>query len=80
MQVLARFPEAVKAAYHQLEPCVIVTYAMELSHKISVCLEELYVVGTEKPVAEARMALYWAARIVLGNCLRLIGLTPLERM
>ena len=34
----------------------------------------------ETQLAKARVALYSAARITLGNGLRLIGLTPLDRM
>jgi len=38
------------------------------------------VVGREKNLAEARLLVYWAARVTLGNGLRILGLIPLERM
>jgi len=80
VQVIARYPEALRQAFISQEPCVIITYAMSLSHAISVTLEDVWVMGVEPNLAAARLLLYYCARIVLGNCLTLIGLTPLERM
>jgi len=59
---------------------VIVTYTMQLSHAISLCLEKMYVMGQEEKIAAARLRLYWAARLVLGSAMKILGLTPLERM
>jgi hypothetical protein len=39
----------------------------------------LRIVGSEKELMKARMALYDAARIVLNNGMRLLGLSPVER-
>lgn len=39
----------------------------------------LKVVGSEEEVKKARMALYDAARQVLNNGMRLLGLSPVER-
>ncbi|CAI2176739.1 3652_t:CDS:2 [Funneliformis geosporum] len=80
IDIIAQYPDFVKAALHTLEPCTIVTYAMKLSHTVSVVLETLWVVGQERKVAEARLLMYWASRITLGNALKLLGLKPLERM
>ncbi|CAG8439480.1 21294_t:CDS:2 [Rhizophagus irregularis] len=81
IDMVAQYPDFVKGALNTLEPCTIVTYAMKLSHTISVALETLWVVGQkEHKVAEARLLMYWASRITLGNALKLLGLKPLERM
>jgi len=77
---IARFPEVVKSALESLEPVVILTYLFDLSHAISVAHNVLWVKGREQPLAEARLLVYHAARVTLGNGLRLLGLTPLERM
>jgi len=77
---VGKFPGVLQHAQSQLEPCVLVQYLMTLSHSISLALEKIRVVGREKPVAEARLLMYWAARIVLGTGLRILGLKPLERM
>jgi len=77
---IARFPEVVKAALESLEPVTILTYLFDLSHAISVAHSVLWVKDRERPLAEARLLVYHAARVTLGNGLRLLGLTPLERM
>ena len=77
---LARFPDVIQEARIGMEPCTVVNYLMALSRQVSTCLDRLWVTGQETRLAAARLALYKAARIVLGNGLRLIGLVPLERM
>jgi arginyl-tRNA synthetase len=34
----------------------------------------------ERNLADARLLMYWATRITLGNALKMLGLKPLERM
>ena len=77
---VAGFPEAVHSAGKLAEPCTLVTYLMELCHAISSAHHVLWVKGREQALAEARMLLFWAARITLGNGLKILGLRPLERM
>jgi len=79
--IISKFGDVLVVAANQLEPCTLVTYLFDLSHAISSCHEKLWVLGDqEKKTAEARLALYYAARIVLGNGLKILGLKPLERM
>lgn len=78
--VIARFPDIVQEARVSTEPCTVINYLMSLSRAISTTLDRLWVMNQEAELARARMALYTAARITLGNGLRLIGLKPLERM
>ncbi|CAG8448528.1 6657_t:CDS:2 [Ambispora gerdemannii] len=80
IDMISQYPDVVKSALHTLEPCTVVTYAMKLSHIVSAALETLWVMGAEREVAEARLLMYWASRITLGNSLKLLGLKPLERM
>lgn len=80
LRMLAKYPEIVLEAHKTLEPCTVVQYCFELCHVVSAAYEALYVKGREQPLAHARLALYVCARVVLGNALRLVGLTPLERM
>jgi arginyl-tRNA synthetase len=77
---IATFPEVVAAACKQGEACTLVTYLMDLCHSISTAHHALWVLGREQPLAEARMLLFWAARVTLGNGLTILGLRPLERM
>jgi arginyl-tRNA synthetase len=80
IKTLGQYPDLVKSLPNGAEPCNVVTYAFKLSHDVSSAFESLWVMGAEEKLAEARMLLYWSARITLGNALRLLGLKPLERM
>ena len=79
-ETLGRYPAVIRTALQQLEPVNIVSYALDLAHAISSALEAVWVMNQTPEVTAARTALYSAARITLGNALRVIGLTPLERM
>ncbi|KAF8939572.1 hypothetical protein EDD21DRAFT_398507 [Dissophora ornata] len=78
--MIARYPQIVRETSRTFEPVNIVGYAMKLSHHVSQALESMYVMGAEKEVAEARLFMYWSARITLGNAMRLLNLKPQERM
>lgn len=79
-QLLGKFPEVVKQAANTTEACTVVAYLFELAHTVSSAHSVLWVKDREQSLAEARMALFWAARVTLGNGLKLLGLVPLERM
>ncbi|GJJ72550.1 arginyl-tRNA synthetase [Entomortierella parvispora] len=78
--MIARYPQIVRETTRSFEPVNIVGYAMKLSHNVSQALETMYVMGAEKNKAEARLFMYWSARITLGNAMRLLNLKPQERM
>ncbi len=79
--LLGSYLDVVKTALKTYEPSGIVTFAFRLSHAISSAWETVIVKGEQdKEKAKARMALYLAARDVLGAALRLLSIKPLERM
>ncbi|KAI8612806.1 hypothetical protein BC830DRAFT_1067224 [Chytriomyces sp. MP71] len=80
LDVIAMYPDVVREVGVSLEPCTIVQYAFRLSHAVSNCVEALYVMNQPHEIASARLALYRAARITLGNALRALGVIPLDRM
>lgn len=80
VRTIAKWPEVIKRALTNHEPLTIATYLFDLSHIVSSCYDILWVHGQERDVATARLALYMAARQVLNNGLRLLGITPVERM
>ena len=80
VRMISKFPEVVKQAASTLEACTVVSYLFDLAHTISSAHSVLWVKDREQNIAEARMALFWAARVTLSNALRLVGLRPLERM
>jgi arginyl-tRNA synthetase len=79
-RMIGKFPDIIVQAKATLEPVTVITYLFDLAHLVSQAHGILWVKNRETNIAEARMALFWAARITLGNGLRLIGLKPLERM
>lgn len=80
IRIVAQYPDLVKSLMNAYEPCNVVTYAFKLSHEISAVFDNLWVRGAAPDVADARLLMYWCARVTLGNAMRLLGLRPLERM
>ncbi|KIO18961.1 hypothetical protein M407DRAFT_31365 [Tulasnella calospora MUT 4182] len=81
---LATFPDVVRTALKTHEPSNLVTYCFKLVHLISSAWETIVVEGLvyrgEREVAEARLLLYVCAKSVLGSAMKMLSLTPLERM
>lgn len=80
VRLLAQYPDVLRNALKTHEPATIVTYLFKLTHQVSSCYDVLWVAGQTKELATARLALYAAARQTLYNGMRLLGLTPVERM
>lgn len=79
-RVLSQYPDAVQNTLKTLEPTTISVYLFKLTHVLSSSYDQLRIVGAEEGVRVARMALFDAARMVIANGMRLLGLTPVERM
>ena len=80
VRMLSQWPDVVNNTLKTLEPTTVLTYLFKMTHALSASYDHLKIVGSEKELQKARMALYDAARIVLANGMRLLGLTPVERM
>ncbi|CDZ97815.1 arginyl-trna synthetase [Phaffia rhodozyma] len=81
--LLSLYPDTVKLAYKLSEPSTIVTYIFRLAHAISAAWDSVRVqssTGVDPEVAKARLYLFLCARDVLGSGMRLLTLTPLDRM
>lgn len=78
--LLASWPDVVKTVSRDHQASTVVTYCFKLTHAISSAWEKLLVKGQERDVALARLWLYRCAKDVLGSALRLLTITPLERM
>ncbi|KAG0220113.1 Arginyl-tRNA synthetase [Mortierella sp. NVP41] len=82
--MISVYPEITLSTLQTLEPSMIVNYLFQLSHAISSANQALQVKSAtesgQHDLAEARMLLLWAARVTLGNGMRILGLEPLERM
>ncbi|TDZ61811.1 Arginine--tRNA ligase [Colletotrichum trifolii] len=80
IRILSQYPDVVQNTLKTLEPTTVLTYLFRMTHVISSSYDHLRIVGSEKELQKARLALYTAARTVLYNGMRLLGLSPVERM
>lgn len=79
VRALASWPDVVQNTLKTLEPVTVLSYLFKMTHMLSSSYDVLKVIGSEPEVMKARMALYEAARQVLQNGMRLLGLSPVER-
>ena len=79
VRALASWPDVVQNTLKTLEPVTVLAYLFKMTHMLSSSYDVLKVVGSEPELKKARMALYEAARQVLHNGMRLLGLNPVER-
>ena len=79
VRALTSWPDVVQNTLKTLEPTTVLTYLFKMTHMLSSSYDVLQVVGSEVEVKKARMALYEAARQVLNNGMKLLGLSPVER-
>lgn len=81
LRIVAQWPDIMVIALNTLEPSTILTYLFQLTHQLSSTYDVVKVIGaTEGPGTTcARAAVYESARQVLGNGMRLLGFTPVER-
>ena len=79
IRVISQYPDVVQNTLKTLEPATILTYLFKMTHALSSSYDHLRIVGSERELMLARMTLYDAARVVLNNGMRLLGLTPVER-
>lgn len=80
IRTLSQYPDVVQNTVKTLEPTTILTYLFKMTHVLSSSYDHLRIMGSEREVMKARMALYDAARVVLYNGMRILGLSPVERM
>lgn len=78
--LLATWPDVVKTVSRDHQASTIVTFCFKLTHAISSAWEKLIVKGQDRDDALVRLWLYRCAKDVLGSALRLLTITPLERM
>ncbi|KAF2184026.1 arginyl-tRNA synthetase [Zopfia rhizophila CBS 207.26] len=77
---LASWPDVFLNTVKTQEPTTVLTYLFKMAHALSSSYDHLQVVGSQQDIMIARLALYSAARQVLNNGMRLLGLNPVERM
>ena len=78
-RLVASYPDMVVNTLRTLEPTTVLTYLFRMTHVLSSSYDVLKVIGSDPELMKARLALYDAARMVLNNGMRLLGLTPVDR-
>jgi hypothetical protein len=79
IRLLASYPDTILNTAKTLEPVTILAYLFKMTHSLSSSYDVLKVVGSEPELKKARMALYFSARQVLHNGMRILGLNPVQR-
>ncbi|KAM0687376.1 arginyl-tRNA synthetase [Conglomerata obtusa] len=77
---LFKYPFIIERCKENYEPSTLVTYLMDLCKSVNSIISDLRVMGEENKIAITRLYFYKCVRIVVGNGIRILGLTPLERM
>ncbi|XP_070843339.1 probable arginine--tRNA ligase, mitochondrial [Chaetodon trifascialis] len=80
LQHLLRYDEVLYQSAQDLQPRHLVNYLLKLSHMSASAHRELPVRGSSQDVAQARLRLFSAACSVLANGMRILGITPVDRM
>ncbi|MCK6440479.1 MAG: arginine--tRNA ligase, partial [Planctomycetes bacterium] len=83
LKMIASFPEAVERACRENEPSVIGRYLLDLSALFSsywTATKDEGIVGDDRNLSQARIALVGALRKVLGRGLALLGLRLVDEM
>ncbi|XP_061225722.1 probable arginine--tRNA ligase, mitochondrial isoform X3 [Neopsephotus bourkii] len=80
LQHLLRYDEVLYQSSQDLQPKHIVSYLLTLSRLAAVAHKTLPVKGSAPEVAQARCCLFQAARSVLANGMKLLGITPVTQM
>lgn len=74
LALLGRFPKAVADAAANYEPSTLTSYVLDVAQTANRFYKEHRVIGEAPPVEVARLAVVDAARTVLANGLRLLGI------
>ncbi|XP_068793844.1 probable arginine--tRNA ligase, mitochondrial isoform X2 [Struthio camelus] len=80
LQHLLRYDEVLYRSSQDLQPKHIVSYLLTLSHLAAVAHKTLLVKGSTPELAQARLCLFRAARLVLANGMKLLGIMPVTQM
>ncbi|KAF3703015.1 putative arginine--tRNA ligase, mitochondrial [Channa argus] len=80
LQHLLRYDEILYQSAQDLQPKHLVNFLLKLCHLVASAHRELPVKGSPQHVAQARFRLFSAACSVLANGMRILGITPVDKM
>uniref|UniRef100_A0A8C9SK40 Probable arginine--tRNA ligase, mitochondrial n=1 Tax=Scleropages formosus TaxID=113540 RepID=A0A8C9SK40_SCLFO len=77
---LFRYDEVLWQISQDLQPRYLVNFLMILSHLVAAALKALPVKGSPPMMAQARLQLFSSAHTVLASGMRILGITPVQKM
>jgi len=77
---LGRFPSVVRSAAAHAEPSEVSQYVLSLCREVNSWYVDHRVLGDDRAFSSARLGLVSAARIVIANALRFLGVAAPEEM
>ncbi|XP_051880144.1 probable arginine--tRNA ligase, mitochondrial [Pristis pectinata] len=80
LQHLLRYDEVLYQVSEDLQPRHLVNYLIMLSRLASIAHRTLHIKGSLPEVAKARLLLFKGISSVLANGMKLLGITPVEKM
>jgi arginyl-tRNA synthetase len=80
MRILVVFPQLVEGAARSREPHRLTSYAQQLASSFHHFYHICRIVSNDVRLSEARLMLAEATRIVLAECLRILGVSAPEKM
>ncbi|XP_076237598.1 arginyl-tRNA synthetase, mitochondrial [Calliopsis andreniformis] len=80
IMLISKFDEIILRSYEELEPCVLTTYLFQLSNAVNKALKTLRIKGEPSDIGSQRLLLFHTAKVILAEGMKLLGLTPLEKM
>lgn len=80
VRTLADFPQKVQIAAAQYEPAIVAGYLLELAGRFNTYYQNYRIITEDPESTQAKMLVVAAARSVLQEGLRLLGLAAPERM
>ncbi|XP_061889998.1 probable arginine--tRNA ligase, mitochondrial isoform X2 [Entelurus aequoreus] len=80
LQHLLRYDEALYQSAQDLQPKHLLNFLLKLCHLIASAHRELPVKGSPQEVAQARLRLFSGSCSVLADGMRILGITPVDKM
>lgn len=80
IQHMVRFPEIMELAFENLEPQIIANTLQELATRFHKFYGQCHVITKDRALSNARLALITSVKVIMGNGLKILGLTAPERM
>ncbi len=80
MRIVERFPEVVDEAAKNYNPQILVRYSLDLAKGFHNFYEKERIIGTEKDLMSARLALLKATQIIFQNLFNLLGISLPKKM